>query len=419
MSSASQRDPVAHSNTKACSISSKMTFTFNINLNGTSPAETVGFVVNNTSDTAETCSSRLYPNTPTRAPSGRSRKLLSRAQPIITARKPFRTPRKSGTNDRVVLETPDGMLASDMPPRKKQRLTESQEANTSDSPQSDFNASEIEGSVSEYHANEPVAVFSPSCQAHAEDREVLLFAHVVQLLELFKKNEKMELWVISQDLDRKIVTYVKAFVSPPTTVSYRGLNVGEHILKAMCECKVKSLPNDDDTAANNLVLARIREKCTHYQNVYKSRFKESTAKDSPLCNIAALSYRLAENSGIKATVQLYQRVALVYPDLEDDEFWPKAVDHTINQFRKRSSNQEELDLCFNAIYEDDKKLYGDPASTEFKAADINQGPAWQVTLGKHAQNIQFAPQAPSGPPTKKHKVALGPEEDSGSDNDRQ
>jgi hypothetical protein len=38
-------------------------------------------------------------------------------------------------------------------------------------------------------------------QARAEDREVLLFAHVVQLLELFKKNEKMELWVISQDLD--------------------------------------------------------------------------------------------------------------------------------------------------------------------------------------------------------------------------
>ncbi|KAJ7902850.1 hypothetical protein B0H14DRAFT_3708320 [Mycena olivaceomarginata] len=263
------------------------------------------------------------------------------------------------------------------------------------------------------------------CQARAEDREVLLFAHVVQLLELFKKNEKMELWVISQDLDRKIVTYVKAFVFSPTTVSYRGLNVGEHILKAMRECKVKSLPDDDDTTANDLVLARIREKCTHYRNVYKSRVKESTAKDSPLRNIAALSHRLAKNSGIKATVQLYQRVALVrwcfvqYPDLEDDEFWPKAVDHTIDQFRKRSSNQEELNLCFNAIYEDDKKLYGDPAGTEFKSADIDQGPAWQVTLGKHARNIQVTPQAPSGPPTKKRKVAVGPEEDSGSDNDRQ
>jgi hypothetical protein len=64
----------------------------------------------------------------------------------------------------VVLETPDGMLASDMPPWKKLWLTESQEANVSDSPQSDFDASETEGSVSEYHTNEPVAVFSPSCQ---------------------------------------------------------------------------------------------------------------------------------------------------------------------------------------------------------------------------------------------------------------
>ncbi|KAJ7359233.1 hypothetical protein DFH08DRAFT_1037648 [Mycena albidolilacea] len=215
------------------------------------------------------------------------------------------------------------------------------------------------------------------CQARAEDREVLLFVHIVQLLELIKKNEKMELWVISQDLDRKIVTYVKAFVFSPTTVSYRGLNIGEHILKAMRECKVKSLPDDDDTTTNNLVLARIREKCTHYRNVSKSRVKESTAKDSLLRNIAALSHRLAKNSGIKATVQLYQWVALIrwcfvqYPNLEDNEFWPKAVDHTINQFHKRSSNQEELNLCFNAIYEDNKKLYGDPASTEFKAANID------------------------------------------------
>ncbi|KAJ7835358.1 hypothetical protein B0H14DRAFT_2590347 [Mycena olivaceomarginata] len=235
------------------------------------------------------------------------------------------------------------------------------------------------------------------CQARAEDREVLLFAHVVQLLELFKKNEKMELWVISQDLDRKIVTYVKAFVFSPTTVSYRGLNVGEHILshfqKAMRECKVKSLPDDDDTTANDLVLTRIREKC----------FRRTRA--------------------IKATVQVYQRVALVrwcfiqFPDLEDDEFWPKAVDHTIDQFRKQSSNQGELDLCFTAIYEDDKKQYSDPATTEFKAADIDQGPAWQVTLGKHARNIQVTPQAPSGPPTKKRKVAARPEADDESDND--
>ncbi|KAJ7835356.1 hypothetical protein B0H14DRAFT_3706921 [Mycena olivaceomarginata] len=186
MSSASERDPIANTNTQACSISSKMTFvinthgpgpfTFNINLNGTSPAETVNFTVNNTPDTAETRAIHLYPRAPTRPPSGRSRKPLSRAnlKPIITARKPFRTPRKSGTdsdNDRVVLETPNGMLAADMPPRKKLRLTESQEVNVSDSPQSDFDASETEGSVSEYHANEPVAVFSPSCQLVSPSRK--------------------------------------------------------------------------------------------------------------------------------------------------------------------------------------------------------------------------------------------------------
>lgn len=81
----------------------------------------------------------------------------------------------------------------------------------------------------------------------AEERQVLLCAHVLELVELCRKNEKAETWSISPELavrnntilralllthatQKKINSYVRAFVFSPTTISYRGLNVSEHIL---------------------------------------------------------------------------------------------------------------------------------------------------------------------------------------------
>ncbi|KAJ6557198.1 hypothetical protein B0H10DRAFT_2446173 [Mycena sp. CBHHK59/15] len=174
--------------------------------------------------------------------------------------------------------------------------------------------------------------------------------------------------------------------------------------------KVKGLPEEDDTVAVDLVLAKIRDKGTHYRNVYKPKFvKESMEKDSPFENIAALSHKLIKSTNVKATVQLYQRVALIcwclkeYPTVEDDDFWPK-VDETIAKFRKDSNNLDELNLCFNTIYEDDKEAHGDPAKTDFKTVESEGVPGWQATLHKHARNVQPMPKAAGGPPQKKRRV---------------
>ncbi|KAJ7477105.1 hypothetical protein B0H11DRAFT_2234583 [Mycena galericulata] len=216
-------------------------------------------------------------------------------------------------------------------------------------------------------------LYPASCTRCVEERQALLFAHVLQLLELSKKNEKAKPWIITPDVAKKISSYVKAFVFSPTTTSYRDLN-----------CKVKGLPEEDDTVAVDLVLAKIRDKGTHYRNVYKTKVKESMEKDSAIENIAALSHNL-----IKST--------------NDDGFWPK-VDETIAKFRKDSNNQDEFNLCFNTIYEDDKEVHGDPAKTDFKTVESEGVPGWQATLRKHAGNVQPIPKGAGGPPQKKRRV---------------
>ncbi|KAJ6550742.1 hypothetical protein B0H10DRAFT_2242564 [Mycena sp. CBHHK59/15] len=249
-----------------------------------------------------------------------------------------------------------------------------------------------------------------------DERQALLFAHVLQLLESSKKNEKAELWTISPDLSKKISNYVQAFVFSPTTTSYRGLNIGEHIMKAMRECNVKSLPDEDDITAVDLVLTKIREKGTNYRNVYKTKVKESMGDKSEMRNVAILAHKLLKNSKIKPTLQFYQRLALIrwciknYPGIDDEEFWPK-VDETIAKFRKQCETQLELDQCFNAIYEDDIKEYGDPAKTEYTTSDDSSIPSWQQTLRQHTQNIRPA-QHQGGGPSKRRRI-----DDDGSDNE--
>ncbi|KAJ6622402.1 hypothetical protein B0H10DRAFT_903727 [Mycena sp. CBHHK59/15] len=214
--------------------------------------------------------------------------------------------------------------------------------------------------------------FDQFCQTHsADERQVLPLAHILQLLDLSKKNDKGEVWTIPDGLMKKISSYVKAFVFSPTTTSYRGLDVSEHIMQAMCECKVNGLPEEDDLVAVDLVLVRIRDKGTTLRNVYKTKVKESMAKKSPIANIAAVFHKLLKNMSIKPTLQFYQHVALIrwclfkYPAISDKDFWLK-VDEIIAKFRKDSTTDEELNLCLNTIYEDDKAKYGDPSTTDYK-----------------------------------------------------
>ncbi|KAJ6605328.1 hypothetical protein DFH09DRAFT_1422350 [Mycena vulgaris] len=95
-----------------------------------------------------------------------------RGLPLVATR--VSTHKSGADSDSDVLQTPKGMLASLTPPRKKLRLSESQDVNPADSSQSALaDASDTEGSPSpsEYHANEPVAEFSPRCQLVSPSRK--------------------------------------------------------------------------------------------------------------------------------------------------------------------------------------------------------------------------------------------------------
>ncbi|KAJ7429327.1 hypothetical protein FB451DRAFT_1200725 [Mycena latifolia] len=114
-------------------------------------------------------------------------------------------------------------------------------------------------------------------------------------------------------------------------------------------------------------------------------------------------------SRILASRQLFSFTSaphLCYPGLSDEEFWPR-VDTTITTFRKQSSSDVELDKCFNAIYEEDKKTYGDPADTEYKTVDDAAVSGWQATLIKHAKAVQPTPQQAQGvPPQKRRRIEV-------------
>ncbi|KAJ7827161.1 hypothetical protein B0H14DRAFT_3467276 [Mycena olivaceomarginata] len=135
-------------------------FTFNINLHaaslGSLTDEAVTFTVN-TGSTPETRPKQTLPLRPMR---GSSRRFLV-------------TPQNFGRDsDEIVPETTDDMLpvASTVRPRKKVKLQHfgSQEADPGNSQQSLLaDASDTEGDVTDYHKNEPVATFSPNCEAPA------------------------------------------------------------------------------------------------------------------------------------------------------------------------------------------------------------------------------------------------------------
>jgi hypothetical protein len=140
--------------------------TFNINVNGMPTGDnTANFTVNTDSGTVQTGPATARPKRALRLKPTPHRKFLA-------------TPRKSGAETDVVLETPAGMLACEMPPRKKTRhsrnkpaipslLFTSQDVTPPRSQRSLFlDPSATEGSVTDYHNNEPVAQFSPNCQVH-------------------------------------------------------------------------------------------------------------------------------------------------------------------------------------------------------------------------------------------------------------
>ncbi|KAJ7666348.1 hypothetical protein B0H17DRAFT_1143129 [Mycena rosella] len=250
----------------------------------------------------------------------------------------------------------------------------------------------------------------------ADEEQVLIFTQLLELADLARRNEKASTELTVRTIINAALLCLPIFrtkedrclrVFSPTTTAYRGLNVGEHIMKAMRECKVKDLPDEEDTTAVDVVLGKIRDKGTHHRNIFKTKVKESMEKKSTLRNVAVLTHKLLkyQTHGPRWCIQSY-------PVLSDEEFWPK-VDSTIATFRTGSKCSADIDKIFTEIYESDK-TYGDPADTDYKTVDTATSiPQWQVTLRKQADKVQPTPQSGPGPASKKRRIEDEEGDDSG------
>ncbi|KAJ6570350.1 hypothetical protein B0H10DRAFT_1840288, partial [Mycena sp. CBHHK59/15] len=250
-------------------------------------------------------------------------------------------------------------------------------------------------------SNQSSVAFDQFCQTGSSDeRQAILFAYILELIDLGRKNDKAEAWTISPGLSVSvIISHLPFFfVFSPTTTAYRGLKSAEHLVKAMRECKVADLPNEEETTQNEIVVVKVRGKMTYHRNVLKT--KVCTAMPNP--QYCALANKVLSGTTIKPTVQFYQRLAFLrwcvreYPNLPEDDYWPK-VDEIINTYRTDCQSKIELDSVFNAIYEDDKRKYGDPSETDFTTEDIQADQKWQVTVRKHSENVR--------PVLKKRKIS--------------
>ncbi|KAJ6480442.1 hypothetical protein C8R45DRAFT_1101016 [Mycena sanguinolenta] len=227
----------------------------------------------------------------------------------------------------------------------------------------------------------------------SDERNVVLFAHILELLDMTRKMEKAEQYEISQSLSTRIRNYTRAFVYSPQLSAYRGIEAAEHVLLAMRESNGSDLPPESDTASVKMVLSHIGEKATYYRNVVKTVVTSSLQPNSPLENIAALTNKLINGTQIKATTQLYVRLAFIrtimyqYPWLNEETFWLK-VDDVILHNSKNCKTKEELDGLYNLYYRDDIKLHKDPAETPHTTVEFNESAStWQAVVRKHSKNV--------------------------------
>ncbi|KAJ7509388.1 hypothetical protein B0H11DRAFT_2427793 [Mycena galericulata] len=152
-------------------------------------------------------------------------------------------------------------------------------------------------------SDKSTVAFDQFCQNRSpEERSVLLLAHVLELLDLARKNEKAELWVITPTLSKKINSYTQAFMYSPTITAYRGLSMAEHLL---------NFPLRKRPLIARWCFPRYRDKGTQYRNILKTAVKESLETDSDTENIAALADKLLRGTKVKATVQFYIRLAFI------------------------------------------------------------------------------------------------------------
>ncbi|KAJ6461208.1 hypothetical protein DFH09DRAFT_822518, partial [Mycena vulgaris] len=210
------------------------------------------------------------------------------------------------------------------------------------------------------------------CEASSSDeRQALMFAEMVMIHTLLKRQTKNESYTIPSTFDVTLKAYAIAFLLGHKTVAIRGLNVSGHIMNAMRELHILELPNAKDVAHTDIVLKAIGGKLTYFRNVIKTKVKASLKNQAATRNIAELTHAIISNlkCGIQPTLQLYMHIAFLrfcvvsYGALSDEAFWPK-VDKVMDTSLLPSVPPDMfVHRVLTDMYEDDKCKYGKPQDT--------------------------------------------------------
>ncbi|TFK65724.1 hypothetical protein BDN72DRAFT_900422 [Pluteus cervinus] len=224
-----------------------------------------------------------------------------------------------------------------------------------------------------------------------EERMLLTHATLLEIRsELREQRHKEELsFSVPEALKEHIRLYVKAFLYSPTIKSYKG-NGAEHILRALRELSVPNLPSENQPLQVSAVISVISDELTSIRNFIKTKIKESVVPGSEMRNIADLTHTLLSGASIRPTLQHYIRFAFLREHVVTHtvgDFWT-AVDRVISDWAKKATTTAELTGYYNNCYQDDKKLYGDPAMSIHQPGDTSVVEEWRKTVDRHAAAIQ-------------------------------
>ncbi|KAJ6565343.1 hypothetical protein B0H10DRAFT_1842787 [Mycena sp. CBHHK59/15] len=261
------------------------------------------------------------------------------------------------------------------------------------------------GQLVKHRANlkdQSAIVLDQFCEnSSADERQVMLYARLLEVHDTLKRNEKADEW--------KITSALKVHLTPLFSTCFWNVPQIHYIQNgAMRELNLANLPSEKEVGQNELVTKSICKMLTSQRNVLKTKINSSMASDSPTRNIADLAAAVLAGgkTGMKPTLQLYQRLAfLVCPPFSYHSatlltyFWLK-VDSVIASYRKEAGTEVEISQLFTDIYADDKIRYGNPEDTGRVTERIEDADHWHKILAKHAQNVQ-----PHAAKTLKRKFA--------------